>query len=194
MKSRKRWAEASARLSRAALAVSLAAALLLAACSPAARGPYAPGPAPGESVDGLIVGHRLMGAGEYELALRAYTRAAAERGLNADVLSALGSANLRLGRLGQAERLLRRAIEEDGSFPAAWNNLGVILMESGRAPEAAQVFRRAFALDNGDSEAIRDNLRLALAKTENPGYDPGNEENFELVRRGAGDYVLLNAP
>ena len=63
--------------------------------------------------DGLIVGHRLMEAGEYELALRAYYRAAARDGLNVDILSALGSANLKLGRLGQAEQLLRRARRGD---------------------------------------------------------------------------------
>ena len=65
----------------------------------------------GEAVDGLLVGHRLMEAGEYELALKAYYRAAAEQGINVDVLSAIGSANLALGRLGQAETLLRRAVE-----------------------------------------------------------------------------------
>jgi len=84
---------------------------------------------------------------EYELALKAYTRAAAQQGLNVDTLSALGSANLALGRLGQAERLLRRATEQDPSFPPAWNNLGVILMERGNTPEASEVFRRAFAAD-----------------------------------------------
>jgi hypothetical protein len=34
----------------------------------------------GSGVDGLTVGHRLMEAGEYELALKAYLRAAAEQG------------------------------------------------------------------------------------------------------------------
>ena len=65
------------------------------------NGAFAPqGVAEGEkSVDGLIVGHRLMAAGEYELALDAYTRAAVEQGVNVDVLSAIGSANLQLGRL-----------------------------------------------------------------------------------------------
>ena len=28
------------------------------------------------------------------------------------------------------------------------------------------MFRKAYALDNGESDSIRDNLRLALAKTE----------------------------
>ena len=80
---------------------------LLAACSTGGLnrpdGVYAPGVAGDADVDGLLIGHRLMAAGEYELALRAYTRAAAQEGLNVDTLSALGSANLKLGRLGQAQ-------------------------------------------------------------------------------------------
>jgi len=156
-------------------------------------GVYAPGIGRGEDVDGLIVGHRLMEAGEFELALEAYIRAAGVQGLNVDTLSALGSANLRLGRLGQAEALMRQAVEEDPEFVPAWNNLGVILMERGKVAEAAEVFRRAFATDNGNSDQIRDNLALALAKLENPGYVPGQEdEQFQLVRRGAGDYLILS--
>ena len=146
------------------------------------------------SVDGLTVGHRLMASGEYELALKAYLRAAGEDGLNVDVLSALGSANLKLGRLGQAEELLRRAVKEDEEFAPAWNNLGVVLMESGQLGEAERVFRTAFALDNGDSPQIRENLRLALANLENPGYDTENNTTFALVRRGGGEYQLLATP
>ncbi len=173
--------------------------VLTAACSTGGLnrgdGVYAPGVAGQGDVDGLLVGHRLMAAGEYELALKAYTRAAATQGLNVDTLSALGSANLRLGRLGQAERLLRRAVEEDPDFAAAWNNLGVILMETGQLAEAVEVFRRAFATDSGQSVEIRDNLRLALAKFEDPGYVAENEnDTFQLVRRGTGDYVLLSGP
>lgn len=135
-----------------------------------------------------------MAANEHELALKAYTRAAAQQGLNVDTLSALGSANLGLGRLGQAEKLLRRATEEDPNFPPAWNNLGVILMEKGDAAEASEVFRRAFAADNGDSDEIRENLRLALANLSDPGdTDPDRNQNFNLIRRGRGDFVLLSA-
>ncbi len=181
------------------IAGALALTLLAAACDRGGLnrgdGVYAPGVAGETDIDGLIVGHRLMAAGQYELALRAYTRAAAQQGLNVDTLSALGSANLRLGRLGQAERLLRRAVEEDPEFPAAWNNLGVILLETGQTGEAAEVFRRAFATDNGQSDQIRDNLRLALARLEDPGYAGENAtEQVQLVRRGTGDYVILTAP
>lgn len=152
---------------------------------------FAPGPAGELDRDGLIVGHRLMAAGEFELALRAYSSAAAQQGLNVDTLSALGSVNLKLGRLNQAEELLRQAVEEDAEFAAAWNNLGVLLMEQRKYAEARQVFRRAFATDNGRSDAIRDNLRLAIARTEEQDYGEGNENSLSLVRRGEGDYLLL---
>lgn len=147
-----------------------------------------------EAVDGLVVGHRLMAAGEYELALKAYTRAAGEQGLTADVLSALGSANLRLGRLNQARQLLESAVEKDPDFVPALNNLGVVLMEIGETGEAQRVFRNAFALDNGNSDEIRENLRLALAKSENLSYAEDNDNKFELVRRGNGRYLLLRTP
>jgi len=179
--------------------------LSLAACSPAARldplpqGPYAPGTraasfnAPG-NVDGLIVGHRLMDAGQYELAIKAYYRAAGTQGMTVDTYSALGSANLKLGRLHQAEALLREAIATDDTFVPAWNNLGVVLMERGETGEAMRVFRTAFALDGAQNQTIRDNLRLALAKMENPAYTPVDNHNFDLVRQGSGSYQLLALP
>lgn len=146
-----------------------------------------------EGVDPLLVGNRLMAAGEYELALRSYTRAAAVHGATVDVLSGIGSANLSLGRLGQAEQILRRAIEVDESFPPAWNNLGVVLMETERYGEASRVFQTAFALDNGQSVEIQENLRLALAKLENPAYSD-EDTNFALVWTGGGTYSLAPLP
>ena len=168
----------------------------MSACAPS----FAPGEnrvpgtdARGIAEDGLTVGHRLMAAGEYELALKAYLRAAGERGIDVDTLSALGSANLALGRLGQAEQLLRRALEEDPAFVPALNNLGVVLMEAGRVGEARQVFQQAFAQDSGQSDSIRENLRLAIARTEANVYsDPEDVPAFSLVRREKGQFVLLS--
>jgi len=175
--------------------------VLLAACntgglSPAAVARNAP---PGvdssaKGVDGLLVGHRLMEAGEYDLALRAYLRGAAEQGMTADVLSALGSANLKLGRLGQSEKLLRQAIKADPKSVPAHNNLGVVLMERGAVGEARAVFQQAYGLDSGSSDSIRENLRLAIAKSQVAVYDkPVEESNFSLVRRDKGQYVLLSS-
>lgn len=167
----------------------------LAACSQGLHGdkgsPFAPGAGSGKEVDGLVVGHRLMAAGEYELALKAYYRSAAQYGATVDTLSAIGSANLKLGRLGQAEQVLRRAIEKDGEFAPAWNNLGVVLVEQGKDAEAARVFQTAFALDSGQSDAIRDNLRMALARSSGKGYSEPEKPDYDLLRRGNGDYLLI---
>lgn len=147
----------------------------------------------GAAVDGLLVGHRLMAAGEHELALKSYLRAAAEDGINVETLSSIGSANLALGRLGQAEQSLRRAVEVDPTFVPALNNLGVVLMERGKTGEARVVFQQAYALDSGQSDSIRDNLKRAIAQTEVAMYGDGNkpEGEFQLVRRDKGQYVLL---
>lgn len=162
--------------------------------SPSADSTVAPGAdARGQGVDGLLVGHRLMAANEPDLALKAYLRAAGEQGINADVLSALGSANLALGRLGQAEQLLRRALEADPQFVPALNNLGVVLMEQGKAGEARVIFQQAFALDSGESDSIRQNLQGAIESTEVSVYDPDQDAStFSLVRRGQGSYELLS--
>ena len=144
-------------------------------------------------MDGLVVGHRLMAAGQYELALDAFTRASGRHGLTPEVLSGLGAANLSLGRLHQAEPQMRRAVAEDPDWAEAWNNLGVLLMEKGEVAEASEVFRRAYAADNGESDAIRDNLRLALAKMENSGYADAQQEEYALVRLGGGSYLIKRA-
>ena len=168
----------------------------LAACAPggfsaAGQQVYAPGvDQRGQAKDGVEVGHRLIAAGQYELAIKSFNRAALVQGADVEVLSGLGSANLGLGRLGQAESLLRSALKQDAKQPEVWNNLGVVLMERGKTPEAVRIFQRAFALDNGESDAIRDNLRLALAKSENSVIIGDQEEDYKLVRRGAGDYLI----
>ncbi|SFS99878.1 TPR repeat-containing protein [Sulfitobacter marinus] len=177
----------------------------LTACSPGGfpafgaqrsdAGPFAPGVNMRADVEnGVEVAHRLMAAGEYELAIRAFNRAALATELSAEILSGLGSANLGLGRLGQAEKLLRDAVAKDATQPEVWNNLGVVLMERGKLAEANLTFRKAYALDNGESDAIRDNLRLALAKTENSATIRHQEDSYKLVRRGSGDFLIRSAP
>ena len=64
----------------------------------------------------------------------------------------------------------------------------------GETAQAGRVFRNAYALDNGNSEEIRQNLTRAIALTENPSYADGNDNKFELVRRGNGRFLLLRTP
>ena len=129
--------------------------------------------------DRMAEGHGFMASGDAEAALEAY-RQAAVTGSGADALASMGTASLALGRLGQAERLLRRATETAPEDAAAWNNLGVVLLETGRHDEARAAFRRAVALDDGVS-GVRDNLasvedRVASAVTSGtstPAAEPG---------------------
>ncbi|WP_282120045.1 tetratricopeptide repeat protein [Ruegeria atlantica] len=147
-----------------------------------------------ESVDPITVGNRLMASGEYELALTSFSRAALDQGMTTELLTSMGTANLGLRRLGQAEELLRRAVEDEPDWPIAWNNLGVVLMEKAEYPEAEQMFRRAFALDNGESDAILDNLRLALAKMENPVNTTPEKQEYTLEQQGNGQFKLRKLP
>lgn len=157
----------------------------------AENGPFAPGVDPrGEAVNGVEVGHRLLAANEYELAIKAFNRAALEQGMDGEILSGLGTANLGLGRLNQAERQLRRATTDFDPTPEDLNNLGVVLMEKGETAEAVEYFRRAFALDDGESTLIRDNFRQALAKSENSVSLSHNDNGYKLVRRSSSDYVI----
>ena len=150
-----------------------------------------------DAVDGVEVGNRLLAAGQFELAIKSFNRAALDRGgIDTEILAGLGTAHLGLGRLAQAESLLRRAVENEDAQPSDLNNLGVVLMEAGKAAEAEQYFRRAFALDNGESAAIRDNLRLALANSEisatnNP---QANNNDYALVRRSRSEFTIQSSP
>lgn len=176
------------------------ALIILAACNSAnfqlgdgeRVGPAAPfGTERVGSVDGMTVGDRLMEAGEFELAIGAYRRSAAEDGIFAETLSAMGSANLRLGRLHQAKTLLDRALEIDDQSVSAWNNLGVVLMNLNEANQAKAAFRVAFGLDNGDSDLIRDNLILAEKLVRDQAIAERDLADFSLVRYGNGQYFLV---
>lgn len=151
-------------------------------------GRSAPSP---EAVDTLEVGHRLMDAGEFELAIKAFSRAAVEDGGSVDVLTGIGSAHLSLRRLNQAERYLRAALDIDDAFIPALNNLAVVLDAQGEIGEARELFRLAFALDNGETEEIRDNLRLLDTKLANFGRVETDISDFRLVRRAKGQYLLI---
>jgi len=176
--------------------------LIISACAPSTNfelsGDERIGPPPPlgtprvtEAVDGMVVGDRLMAANEFELALSAYQRATGVHGLTAETLSAMGSANLRLGRFQQAKALLEKAVEDDDRSVSAWNNLGVVLINLNEANQAREAFRVAFGFDNGNSELIRQNLILANSLVEKQTLEISNADDFSLVRHGNGSYFLL---
>jgi tetratricopeptide (TPR) repeat protein len=172
----------------------------LAACDPSANslqdnhiGLSAPLGTPlGVSVDGLTVGHRLMAANEYELALDAYTRSISEFGVTSEVLTSIASANMKLGRLGQARQIFYAAVKKDDRNVSAWNNLGVTLIGLQEYAEAREAFKVAFGLDAGKSSEIRDNLLLLDKYNVTTGVEFPREDEFVLVRGGNGVYFLLS--
>lgn len=188
---------------RTAVRVALASAVLaaLTGCTPTnfelgtdqRIGPPPPlgTPRATEAVDGMVVGDRLMAASEFALALSAYQRATATHGLTAEVLSAMGAANLRLGRLQQAKVLLEKALDSDDQSVPAWNNLGVVLINLQEPQQAREAFRVAFGIDNGNSELIRQNLILANRLVAEQSAEIVNAADFSLVRHGNGSYFLL---
>ncbi len=182
-------------MSRAALA-AIAASMLLVSCGPASKDGFAPGvKASSKEIDHLTIGHRMMEGSEFELALKSYSRAAGALGFTPEVLSALGTANLRLGRLRQSEKYLKRAVEKDSEFGAAWNNLGVVYSEQNKTEEAYRAFHMAFSLDNGQSEEVWRNFLLATDNRNNArANEPARKSDFRLVRRGNGRYLLLGKP
>ena len=177
---------------------AFAVLLVLVACAPgtSARLEPAPSAAPGAvpgaapDVDPRIVADRLLAAGEAELALDSYTRAAARDGLSPDLLVSMSAANVRLGRLNQAQMILRDVLRDDPEHVGALNNLGVVLLEQGQTGEAQRTFRKAFALDSGKTPEIRENLRVALAKMENSSYSQ-EQSAYTLVNRGGGVVSLV---
>ena len=86
---------------------------------------------------------------------------------------------------------MQTAVERDPDFVPAWNNLGVVQLNRGNFIDARASFQRAFALDNGDSEEIRQNLLLAIQINDLNSAEIPEYADFLLVRRGNGRYLLL---
>lgn len=73
----------------------------------------------------------------------------------------LGLENLRLGRIGEAERLLRESVALDPTLGPAQNSLANFLAKSGRAEESLAHYRASIAASPRQDEPRR-NLAVAL--------------------------------
>lgn len=153
-----------------------------------------PGLAEGPAeVDPMIVGDRLLAAGEAELALDSYVRAAAgPAGPTPAIRHAMARADIALGRLRQARSLLREVVELEPRNAAARNDLGVVLLELGEAGEAHAMFRSAYALQ--PLPEIRDNLRLSGDRLADTVGDAPVGGASVLKQRGDGTYGLAAPP
>ncbi|MGR3541358.1 MAG: tetratricopeptide repeat protein [Hasllibacter sp.] len=158
--------------------------LALSACVPPG------GPQALEPEDALTRGLTAAALGDHEGAITLYSRGRLGRPDDARLLAAQGESVRALGRVGQAEPLLRRALAADPDLPAAWNALGLLLLDTDRPAEAVRALERAFALTRGSSAAIRANLSRAMEIRDAAVYASPEEASATLTYRGGGDYLL----
>ena len=94
-----------------------------------------------------VAHHRLaiLAAGEPDFARAEFhfQQALAAREPNADLLRDYGYLLYMQDRLPEAEQVTRQSLERDPLNKAAHNNLGLIIGEQGRFPEAMEAFRKA---------------------------------------------------
>ncbi|MBI2312807.1 MAG: tetratricopeptide repeat protein [Betaproteobacteria bacterium] len=77
---------------------------------------------------------------------------------NALLRFSLGSEYLKVGEAENAVSHLRRAVEHDPGYSAAWKLLGKALTEAGRLKEALEAYRRGIevAEKKGDKQAAKE--------------------------------------
>lgn len=70
--------------------------------------------------------------------------------------------HLEAGRMEEAVKALRRAVEMDPSDARAWNDFGVLLEALGNRRDAMECYRRALSADPHAEEPKRNLMLLAL--------------------------------
>ena len=87
----------------------------------------------------------------------------------------LGMHYLKAGDAARAAQHLRRAVEQDPAYSAAWKLLGKALAQSGAAPEAAHAYRAGIAAAErrGDKQAAKE-MTVFLRRLEKPAGSSGS--------------------
>jgi tetratricopeptide (TPR) repeat protein len=98
---------------------------------------------------GLIAQER----GQTEAALGHLRQACAAPGARAIYFSNFAEMCRRAHLLEEAEQAARRAVGLDADLPAAWNNLGIVLQETGRYAESRTCLERVLALTPASPQA-----------------------------------------
>lgn len=118
---------------------------------------------PGSVSQRFDIGVHYFLKGEYERALRAFQDVLLDEPQNARAWSYAGICAAHLGRAGDAERSLSKALELSPQNGEAWFHLGVARSLRSEWPEAASAYRHAVALSPEDMVAWH---RLGVALSE----------------------------
>jgi tetratricopeptide (TPR) repeat protein len=120
------------------------------------------------------VGRYHQERGDMELALMAYTYSIARDGTQLEARSAAAAIHAQQGRLDQAKAMLLAVVADYPSVALPYNNLGYVYYLQGDYGAAAEMLRKALALE-GTNDRARNNLRLAEAAMTRPaGVAPSN--------------------
>jgi outer membrane receptor protein involved in Fe transport/tetratricopeptide (TPR) repeat protein len=110
---------------------------------------------------GVIEARKAMGAGNAAQAQTLYQAILREDARHVEALCGLAALYLSVGRIHDAERLLRHAAAQSAYFPPALRLRGQVLLELGRLPQARAAIRRSL-----DLEPRNEHGWLALASIE----------------------------
>lgn len=111
--------------------------------------------------DYVRVAQEMMVRSEYDLALRAYTRAIQEVGLTGPIIGGIGAANAQLERTNQAHRYLDRGTKIAPQSVSVWNNLGVVLSHMGDMVAGRAAFGVAAHVGQRPDPVIAANIEVA---------------------------------
>ena len=124
-------------------------------------------------------GIAAQAGGDWETAVRLFQEVVEKDPSIVEGWNNLGNALLRLGKLTDADRALRRALSLDPNYPAALVNAGLLRLQDGRPAEAGPFFARAASLDPRNP-APRVNLAISQARQ---GALSEAEETLTAARR-----------
>lgn len=170
-------------------AVFCFAALAMAGCTRIDAAPAAAPPPPSDPVE---LGRLLLAQNQPELALKSFVRGITDTG-GTEALTGAAVALLKLGRTGEARRLLEAALAREPDLAIARNALGVSHYEAGRYAAALEEFRRADELTGGADPAIALNIGVAAAALADQGGDKPRLDAFDydVIQYGHGVYRLV---
>jgi tetratricopeptide (TPR) repeat protein len=98
----------------------------------------------------------------------------------AEVLLRLGETQFERGNIARAAACFEMAIEQNPRMALAYNNMGVIFLQSGKTMEALENFKRALDLKPGDPDILSNSARALVMAGQ---IDTAIEVQREYLRR-----------
>lgn len=144
---------------------------------------------PGDANIHANIGFRYYVAGDVQAAIKYFRKAVELRPTDAELWSSLGGLYLTAGDNGAAEKALDRSIAIAPNY-AAFGNLGEIKYQAGAYAQAADLYRKALALDPSDFTMWGNLGEVLLA---DPASVPAARRAFSEASERAQRYVELKS-